>query len=130
MKQRKLMSFFLMLCIVSVSLFILMVQGCKDSDSPAFQGIPLQTEYQSVFLNNGQAFFGKAELGADYVTLKDVFYIKAQVNEETKETKNVLIKRGKEWHAPDVMYINKSNIVLIEPVASDSQLGKLIKEAK
>jgi hypothetical protein len=90
------------------------------------------TDYQAVFLDNGQAFFGKLE-NADsaYPLLKEVFYIQRQVNPNNKdEVKNILIKRGSEWHGPDKMYINSAHIVLIEPVAAGSQVANLIKEAQ
>jgi hypothetical protein len=47
------------------------------------------------------ADFGKAEIGSDYITLTDVFYIQAHVNKDTKEVANILVKRGKECHSPD-----------------------------
>lgn len=115
---------------VRIFLFIFIaltyVSGC--SEKPKIQ---LATEYQAVFLDNNQAFFGKMENpSSEYVLLKDIFYIQQQVNQETKEVKNILIKRGSEWHGPDRMYINKGHIVIIEPVSPDSQVAKLIKEAE
>jgi hypothetical protein len=116
-----------LLLIVVITLFVL-IQGCNNSN--VSQTLPFQTEYQAIFLDNSQVFFGKAEMGTEFVTLKDVFYIQSQVNQETKEVKSILIKRGNEWHKPDVMYINKSQVVLIEPVSAGSQVSKLIKEAQ
>jgi len=117
---------FFVLIVVGVVLFI---QGCGSG--PGSQKPSFQTEYQAVFLGNGQVYFGKAEVGPDYVTLKDVFYVVSQVNPENKQqVRNTLIKRGQELHGPDLMYINKTHVVLIEPVSADSQVAKLIKEAK
>ncbi|MRR14093.1 hypothetical protein EG833_01415 [archaeon] len=116
-------------------LFVFLVSGCSEksvvSGSIDKPKVALTTEYQAVFLDNGQAFFGKLENpDSTYPLLKEVFYIQRQVNQETKEVKNILIKRGSEWHAPDQMHINSSHIVLIEPVGPNSQVAKLIKEAK
>jgi hypothetical protein len=118
--------------IVLCSLLVLIFQGCKSQayQEEASRFPVFLTEYQAVFLSNSQVFFGKADVGAEFVTLNDVFYIQSQVNQDTKEVKSTLIKRGNEWHGPDVMYVNKSQVVLIEPVAADSQVAKLIKEAK
>ena len=89
------------------------------------------TEYQAVFLDNGQVFFGRLQDdGSSYVTLRDVFYIKQQASPDKKEVKNVLVKRGSEWHAPDFMRINSRHIVFIEPVAPDSRVALLIREAE
>jgi hypothetical protein len=104
---------------------LLLLPGCGR------QSPDLKSEYQAVFLTNGQAFIGKLEgAGTDYPLLKDVFYIQSGVNQETKQVTNVLVKRGKELHGPEFMYINARNIILIEPVGPESQVAKLIKEAK
>jgi|ADurb_Gly_02_Slu_FD_contig_21_700591_length_752_multi_7_in_0_out_0_2 hypothetical protein len=100
--------------------------GC---DNP--QKLNLNTEYQVVILDNGNAYFGKLEFsGKSFVLLKDVFYIQTQINQANNTQTNVLIKRGKELHAPDMMYVNTKHIILIEPVGPESQVAKLIKEAK
>ena len=39
-----------------------------------------------------------------------------------------LVKRGGEAHGPDRMLINRHHILLLEPVAEDSRIGKLIAE--
>lgn len=101
--------------------------GCGNTH----RDISLKTDYQAVFLDNGQVFFGKLEnAGSSYPSLRDVFYVQGSVNQETKQVKNILVKRGSEWHGPDRMYINAGHIVLIEPVSPDSKVAQLIKEAK
>lgn len=89
-----------------------------------------ETEYHVVVLANGQAFFGRiSNLGSDYPTLENVFYIQPHlVNPETKQVANVLVKRGQEWHAPDRMILNRQTVMFIEPVKADSQVAKLIAE--
>ena len=86
--------------------------------------------YQAVLLDNNQVYFGKISgLGTDYPVLTDVFYIQSAVNPETKQTSNVLLKRGKEWHAPDRMLLNAHHIIMIEPVTGGSTVAKLIEQA-
>ena len=119
---------FLFFIFLILSIFFL-IQSCGSSSGS--QKLQFQTEYQAIFLTNGQVYFGKAELGADYVTLKDVFYVQSQIiNQKTKEVSNTLIKRGKEPHGPDIMHINKNNVSFIESVTAESQVAKLIKEAQ
>lgn len=107
-----------------------LISGCNLSE----QKINITTEYKAIFLDNGQVFFGQLEkAGASYTVIKDIFYVQRQVVEkdsDNKEVKNILIKRGSEWHGPDVMYINNRHIVVIEPVSSGSRVAQLIKEAK
>jgi hypothetical protein len=93
--------------------------------------LKLETTYQAVLLDNGSVYFGKLQgAGTEYPVLTDVYYVQSQVNQETKEVKNSLIRRGSEWHAPDRMYLNARHIVLIEPVNPNSQVAKLIAQEK
>ncbi|MBI3661583.1 MAG: hypothetical protein HY234_00830 [Acidobacteria bacterium] len=89
------------------------------------------TEHQAVLLTNGQVYFGKLEgLGTPYPTLREVYYVQGKVNPETKEVANILVKRGKEWHAPDLMILNPNHIILVEPVGPDSKVAQLIAELR
>ncbi len=89
------------------------------------------TEYQAIFLDNGQVFFGRLQDdGSSYLTLRDVFYIKQQASPDKKEVQDFLVKRGSEWHAPGFMRINSRHLVLIEPVAPDSRVALLIREVQ
>jgi hypothetical protein len=86
--------------------------------------------YQAVLLDNNQVYFGKlADLGSDYPVLTEAFYIQTTINQETKQQSNILLKRGKEWHAPDRMVLNARHIIMIEPVTDGSAVAKLIAEA-
>ena len=86
--------------------------------------------YQAVLLDNNQVYFGKiASLNTDYPVLTDVYYIQTAVNQETHQSTNVLTKRGKEWHAPDKMLINRQHIIMIEPVTDGSTVAHLIEQA-
>lgn len=90
----------------------------------------LKAEYHAVLLDNGQAYFGRLENSGDgYFTFSDVFYVQSRINSETKETTNILVKRGKEVHEPSYMILNASAIQYIEPVGKDSQIARLIAEA-
>ena len=113
---------------------VTLLAGCNlDSlRSGQQQAAPIKfsTEYQAVFLDNGQVYFGKLENPeGTYPLLRNVFYVQNQVNQETKQTVSLLVKRGKEWHEPDVMYLNQRHVVMVEPVTPNSRLGQLIKQA-
>ena len=103
--------------------------GC-DRQGGTKENFAFTTEYQSVLLNNGQYFFGKIEkAGSAYPILRDVYYVRQQMNPETKEMRSTIFKRSMEPFGPDMMYINANSIALIEPVAPDSKVAMLIKEA-
>ena len=52
--------------------------------------------------------------------LTDVFYVVSQTDPETKQVKSSLIKRGKEMHEPDRMFLNPNQIVFAETVGRNS----------
>jgi hypothetical protein len=121
--------FMILACLIAVS-------GCSPGGKSIFNsesgGIPkVTTEYQAVFLDNGQAFIGKLEnAGSKYPLLKDVYYIQSQQDPTTKQVNSVLTKRGSELHGPDVMFINASHILIVESVTTGSKVAQLIEESK
>ena len=62
--------------------------------------------------------------------LRDVYYVQSATDPQTKQVSNILVKRGKEWHAPDRMILNSNMIVLVEPVNPTSRVAQLITQAK
>lgn len=89
------------------------------------------TSYQAVLLINGAVYYGKLDgFGTRNPVLTDVFYIMSKTDPETKQVTNVLVKRGKELHGPDRMYLNPNQIVFVEPVGTDSKVAQLINEAQ
>ena len=123
------MSKFFAAALLSAALFT----GCQqahqavalEKDTDTFEG------YQAVLLDNNQVYFGKVSgLGTDYAELTDVFYIQTGVNPETKQSSSILLKRGKEWHAPKKMRLNNNHIIMVEPVSKGSTVAKLIEQAK
>jgi hypothetical protein len=88
------------------------------------------TPYQAVLLSNGSVYYGKlAGYGSGHPELTDVYYILSKTDPETKQVTNVLVKRGKELHGPDRMYLNARQIVFVEPVGPGSKVAQLISEA-
>jgi hypothetical protein len=87
------------------------------------------TPFQAVLLDTGQVYYGKLEgLGTDYPVLREVYYIQTGTDPQTKQTTNVLIRRGKEWHGPEFTVLNAGHIALIEPVSADSKVAGLIAD--
>src|SRR5580704_10891367 len=99
--------------------------------SACSRAVPMTTPYQAVLLTNGSAYFGQLEgLGTPYPVLREVFYVQSVTDPQTKQVSNILVKRGKEWHAPDRMILNANMIVLVEPVSPGSRVAMLIAQAK
>jgi hypothetical protein len=93
--------------------------------------ISFETAYQTVLLSNGQVYYGRLEgYGTAHPLLREVYYVQSSANPQTHEQTNILLRRGKEWHEPDRMYLNPSQILLVEPVGADSKVAELIKALK
>jgi hypothetical protein len=123
-EQRLLPYLLMIVCLFALS-------GCSLVNSESVGTPKTTTEYQAVFLDNGQVYFGKLEnASSKYPLLKDVYYIQSGQDPTTKEINNVLTKRGSELHGPDMMFINANHIIMIESVTPESKVAKLIQEAK
>ena len=127
MKQRGSVIVQVAALVLLVAVVVLMAwQQFRPVRAPKFE-----TEYQAVLLSGGMVYYGRLEgFGTPYPVLQDVFYVQSQADPATKQVTNILVRRGKEWHAPDRMYLNPGHIVLVEPVGPNSQVAKFIAEAK
>jgi hypothetical protein len=91
--------------------------------------VTFKTPYQAVLLTNGTAYFGKLDgYGTSRPVLKEVYYIVSQTNPETKQTNNVLVRRGKELHEPGDMHLNPNQILCVEDVGPNSKVAQLIAQ--
>jgi hypothetical protein len=110
-------------------LLLVLGTGCAAPKMES-QAVTFSTPYQAVVLINNSVYYGKLTgWGTSNPVLTDVFYIMSKTDPDTKKVSNVLIKRGKELHGPDRMYLNASQIILVEPVGADSKVAQLIAEA-
>ena len=116
--------------VLSASL-TLALTGCQPAVKSESAAVAFTTPYQAVLLSNNSVYFGKlAGYGTSNPVLTDVYYIVSKSDPTTKEVQNILVKRGKELHGPDRMYLNPNSIVFVEPVGTDSKVAQLISEAK
>ncbi len=110
--------------IVVMVVALLLLKDLKPGPAVTFS-----TPYQAVLLTNGTAYFGKLEgYGTNRPVLKEVYYIVSQTNPETKQTNNVLVRRGKELHEPGDMHLNPNQILCVEDVGPNSKVAQLIAQ--
>ena len=111
-------------------LTLALTTGCQPLAKVESPAIAFSTPYQAVLLSNNSVYFGKLSgYGTSNPVLTDVFYILTKSDPTTKQVQNVLVKRGKELHGPDRMYLNANSIIFVEPVGTDSKVAQLITEA-
>jgi len=95
------------------------------------RSLPLDTAYEAVVLDNGQVYYAKIDhLDSDFSILTDVYYVEHQVDAQTKGVKNVLIRRGSEWHGPNRTVVSTRHILMLEPVTAGSKVAELIAASK
>lgn len=101
-----------------------------------------ESEWQAVFLTNGQVYFGKVDsIHPDFIDLQNIYYLQIVNVEDTSalgqppdvqaqpEQRLTLIKLGNEIHGPlDSMLINREHVVIIEDLKSDSRVVQAIND--
>src|ERR1700723_632017 len=111
---------------IAVIIVLVLIVGLGGYWFMSHLSVSMTTPYQAVLLTNGSAYFGQLEgLGTPFPVLRDVFYVQSVQDPQTKAVNNILVKRGKEWHAPDRMILNSNMIVLVEPVNPTSRVAQL-----
>ena len=124
--------------IVIILLAILWFAGGKDL---VLNRLARSTEYQAVFLTNGQVYFGKLATSGDWMKLTDVYYLQVtgqtdqlqqagDASADTSSPQNIqLVKLGSELHGPtDEMFIEKDKILFWENMKDDSKVLQSIKD--
>jgi hypothetical protein len=87
------------------------------------------TPFQAVLLANGSVYFGHLHrYGTSNPMLTDAYYIVSRQDPQTKQVTNTLVKRGKELHEPDRMFLSSNQIVFVETVGTKSKVAQLIAE--
>jgi hypothetical protein len=134
------------LLIIIVVLVLLGAAGFVAKKALKKQSV--DSEYQAVFLTNGQVYFGKLDFSRGWVVLKDIYYL--QINEDLQPAssgnsntstntttppqqnqKIQLVKLGSELHGPkDEMFIAKDKILFWENMKDDSKVLQSIKQFK
>ncbi len=135
--------------IVLLLLLILIVAaGCVFMMKKYHGGsINATSEYQSVFLANGQVYFGKLAEQGRWLVLTDVYYLQVTQplqsasgagatptttgTDTANNTEIKLVKLGSELHGPeDAMYIDRNQVLFWENMKDNSKVLEAIKTQK
>ncbi len=93
-------------------------------------------QYQAVFLDNGQVYFGKLSgKNQTYLTLRDVYYFQVDpVTNQASDPGNPdlsLVRLGSELHGPEnKMEILRDRVLLIEELRDNSRVIRAILDAQ
>lgn len=115
-------------CLIAVVIVLTIeLVRLKSRDSPP----QFDTTFQAILLDNGQVYYGRlSRLATPYPEMTDVYYIVTTQDQQTKQVKHVLVRRGKELHGPTETFFVRRHIVMIEPVGPTSEVARLIAQSQ
>lgn len=94
-------------------------------------------QYQAVFLNGGQVYFGRVRsLNEKFLRIQDIYYLRVNQTVQPNQDSNSaasndvsLVKLGCELHGPqDEMLVNRDQVIFWENLKSDGQVAKAVAE--
>lgn len=120
------------LLVIAVLLLIVFSKGAGSRE----ENFVKNDQFQAVFLNGGQVYFGSIrDLNSRYMKLDNIYYLRVnqQVQPDQQQSADAndisLVKLGCELHGPeDSMIINHEQIIFWENLKSDGQVAKAIAE--
>lgn len=122
------------LFVSAIILFIAIIVGISTRSS---EGSYVQkNEYQAVFLDGGQVYFGKIKsMKEGHFNLTDIYYLNVndqsvQPDQSQASQQNLsLVKLGCELHGPrDQMIINRDKVLFWENLKDESRVTTAIKD--
>ena len=129
----------LVLTLIIASIGVILALGFNAWGSFNTSSLVKDNQYQAVFLDNGQVYFGHlGNVNSEYVRLTDIYYL--QVEQQIQPDQNAgdnaqpqqqisLAKLGNELHGPeDEMFVLRSKIVFWENLKGDGQVTKAIND--
>lgn len=129
-KHVAVLPFILLVCCVILGLLVILGISTKSSDADLVKS----DDYQAVFLNNGQAYFGKAKINSKYIDLKDVYYLYNNTSGQSDQSSAAnlsLVKLGTELHCPkDEMVIYRDQVSFWENLDGSGKVASAIKQWK
>jgi hypothetical protein len=120
--------------ILALSMIFLLTIGGRSASYGESKYVK-KGQYQAVFLNGGQVYFGKiGALNSSYITLSDIYYLRVnqQVQPGTQQTQQdvSLAKLGCELHGPeDSMVINREQVQFWENLKAEDR-GQVVDAIK
>ncbi len=119
--------------LIAVVLLMSSTKNVASSELDAVKG----NQFQAVFLNGGQVYFGKInDINSRYLNMNNIYYLRVnqQVQPDQANSANAandisLVKLGCELHGPeDSMVIYRDQVIFWENLKTDGQVAKAVDE--
>lgn len=113
--------------VVVVVLIVAIARNVGGSSDPLASAIN-SSEYQAVFLSNGQVYFGKMSApGGEFYYLRHVYYLQSQASRRGTASNRTLVPLTRDINTPeDLMVINRRSILFVENLNPAGCASKLL----
>jgi hypothetical protein len=125
-----------MILLVGASVVVLALVALSALGGPVRESKYIEKKnFQAVFLNNGQVYFGHiTSLNSNYMRVANIYYLRQSQSPQPDTSKTTtansnlsLVKLGCEIHGPsDEMLINRSQVTFWENLKGDGQVAKAV----
>ena len=89
----------------------------------------LTTHYQAVMLTDGTLLHGRLDhLGTDFPVLREAMTVRAIVDPTSGAISHKIMLRKSEDHGADHLILPATSILYVEPVQTDSTIGRAIAQ--
>lgn len=117
------------IAVLLIGITLAFTRGSNDNESKFIN----TSDYQAVFLNNGQVYFGNIQdLNDNYVRMTNIYYLTQNSSSSSSSSSNnySLVKLGcQQIHDPlDEMVINRSQVTFWENLNSNGKVVSSIKQ--
>lgn len=132
----------LVFTLIAAGLAVLLAISVSAWSSLRTKSLVKENQFQAIFLDNGQVYFGKlSSVNSDYIRLVDIYYLQVeqQIQPDQDDPDSTeedapqisLAKLGNELHGPeDEMFILRDKVVFWENLKGDGQVVQAINNFK
>lgn len=127
--RRVLISLGVVVLIIVVALIAAAIARATTTSNPLASGIN-HTQYQAVFLTNGQVFFGRLTVpGGDYYDLRHVYYLASRSGTRTGQGSLTIQKLTNDVHGPeDLVILNRSQVLYVENLNPNGRAAQILSK--
>ncbi|MGZ5172037.1 MAG: hypothetical protein ACXWCY_31890 [Burkholderiales bacterium] len=95
-------------------------------------GLGARNTLHAVMLVNGPVYYGFLDRSTkDAIVLRDIFYVQVSTDTGNNNRINRLVRRSEtDWHGPEQMSIPIDKIMFVEVVGPNSNVAKLVNDAR
>jgi hypothetical protein len=118
------------IAILLLALAVALIARAATASDPLTAGID-KSNYQAVFLSNGQVFFGRLDVpGGDYYYLRHVYYLASQAGTKPGQGAALTLQKlTKDVHGPkDLVIINSRNVLYVENLKPNSRAAQILNK--